>query len=208
MNVQLDGPAGTVLFLGQGYSGTWRATSNCELSPAQNLDVQTAWTLKAAGPCTVLVSQAGSSLFTWIVAISLFALAASIVVVIVDPRRRSVTSSAGPRYLPPNLVAQLMAVAFAYGAGDWTMAIVAILAIISIARGWVSTRVLLCISTLLVALAALATIPPWAAPLTPVWPLWPSQRQLASDLARLAIVLAATAMAQSLDPQGAEVADR
>lgn len=197
--IVVDGQPGTTVIIGQAFSSTWRASSDCLTTQTPSeLDVQAAWTLTSTGRCSIVVSQAGATPFTAGVWLSLATLVAAAALIIIDPLSKKRGHRATTARWPRPLVASSAVIVFAYAADGWTLALIATIAIASLARRYTSPRAVVWVAVVLVALAAAASIPPWSVPLDPVWPLWPLQRQTASDLVRLAVVLVAAAISRSV----------
>ena len=197
--IAVDGQPGTALITGQAFSSTWRASSDCLTghSPSE-LDAQAAWKLTSTGRCSIVVSQTGAIPFKAGVWLSLATLLAALVLIIIDPLSKKRAHCPANAPWSRQLVASIAVIAFGYAAGGWTLALIAMIAMASTARRYTSPRAVVWVAVVLVALSAVASIPPWSVPLEPVWPLWPLQRQTASDLVRLAVVLVAAAISRSV----------
>lgn len=196
--LSLDGPVGTQVILGQSYSPGWQAASDLgDLSGTQSLDTQAGWTLTADGLQELRISQAGRNLYRVVTVASVTLLLMLLIVIIRDPRRRdneSVAPRTEWRTVQIPVAALASTVAFALLVGGWQMLIVVGLSLAALRRRWVTPRALGTTAAGLLVLAAIATVPPLGPTLEPVWPLWPSERELAHELARLAVVLAVVAM--------------
>jgi hypothetical protein len=135
---------------------------------------------------------------------SLAGLAVLLLLIVIDPWQRieklSSKRSRSEKVIFRGVTAAAAVIVFAILVGGWPTLIVATVALTAMIGNWVRPRVLGAASVALICLAAIATIPPVASTLQPIWPLWPSERWLAHELARLAVVLmmsASTGMAIS-----------
>lgn len=196
--LSIDAPAGTQVILGQAYSRGWQAASDLgDLSGTQSLDTQAGWTLTADGLQELHISLAGRSLYRVVTLVSVTLLSILLIVIVGNPRRRDPESVAPrPQWRTVRIPVAALAstVAFLFIVGGWQMLIVVGLSLAALRRRWVTPGALGTTAAGLLGLAAIVTVPPLGPALEPVWPLWPSERELAHELARLAVVLAVVAM--------------
>jgi arabinofuranan 3-O-arabinosyltransferase len=202
--ISIDAPIGTRLILGQAYSDSWKLNSSAGELHTQSLDTQSGWTLATGGPQEVHVIHSARNSYRFATAMSLAGLAVLLLLIVIDPWQRieklSSKRSRSEKVIFRGVTAAAAVMVFAILVGGWPTLIVATVALTAMIGNWVRPRVLGAASVALICLAAIATIPPVASTLQPIWPLWPSERWLAHELARLAVVLmmsASTGMAIS-----------
>jgi hypothetical protein len=191
--ISIDAPIGTRLILGQAYSDSWKLNSSTGELHTQSLDTQSGWTLATGGPQEVHVIHSARNSYRFATAMSLAGLAVLLLLIVIDPWQRieklSSKRSRSEKVIFRGVTAAAAVIVFAILVGGWPTLIVATVALTAMIGNWVRPRVLGAASVALICLAAIATIPPVASTLQPIWPLWPSERWLAHELARLAVVL-------------------
>ena len=202
--ISIDAPIGTHLILGQAYLDSWKMNSSLGELHTHSLDTQSGWTLTTGGPQELHVIQSARNSYRFATAMSLAGLVVLLLLIVINPSQRieklpsKRSRSIKVQYTQATAAAGVMV--FALLVGGWPTLIVTTVALTAMTGDWVRPRVLGATSVALICLAAIATIPPVASTLQPIWPLWPSERWLAHELARLAVVLmmsASTGMAIS-----------
>jgi len=212
--LRIDAPAGTHVILGQAYSDRWRADSDKgDLDAVQSMDVQASWTLVADGPQELRVGYAGGRSYNVLALLAVLLLSILPAVIVADPRRRdpagdvSRCAKESVRACEPEgaldkarahrgilLAAFAGTSLFAGLTGGWPALVVAVAALFVMSLGWVGPRAIGVAAVGLVCFSFVASVPPFGPSLEPVWPLWPSERGIAHELARLAVVLVLVAI--------------
>jgi arabinofuranan 3-O-arabinosyltransferase len=189
-SVRLDGSAGTRVILGQSYSPMWVASANGrDLGRATEYDTLSGWTLRSGGTVVLDAKVPAQRFFSIAQWLSILALGATIMLIVVDPRSRKSRGRAwATREATWRIGFDVAAVLFALVLAGWPAALLALVVVVGLHRGWVNPTTLAWMAPGLLLLAMLYVVPPLGPALHPLTPSWPIARRLAQASAKLAAV--------------------
>ena len=213
IDILVNGPQGTILVSGMAPSRIWKATADGKnLGAPITVDGQMAWVLPNAGSTLVQIEAPAQRTSDWLFWFSFVILIMSLLLVMLNPRRRSEIELVNRQSLlkPESLsrsgftfvrrivnVKSLSIVVSGLLAGVAGV-IVSACVVFLVSRGLLRLRIVGSLAVGLITLAAIATVPPLGPALGYVTPEWPNIRTLAWISARLGAVVLLTCIAQGI----------